>query len=383
MKEKIGLLLPRSVIYPSIGFDLLAGLKCGLEDAGINNFEIKTESIGLGTDDKVIYGSCEKLLFDGVNIVAGYVNPTTAEKLEPLFAGANAVFIALDAGYHFPSSTRKLPHIFYLSLQGALCARTAIKIAMEDGMKNLAFAGSFYDSGYRSSFAFHRGVEEGGGQVTYNLITPLKRSELSLGPLEAHFKETKVDAVFASFCGDMLQDLFTAASAGNVFKNHAVYGSSFAGEEHWLAQSPYPGIDIKVCVPWAAALDNEQNVHFTGQLKKDNKKANIFSLLGWETAKVAAEFLSATDTGEAIASLEGFSFDSPRGVVVLDAATHQCHAPVYEAWIEQNDETGNCVLVLEKESTHTVEQRQRLENDINTISGTMSSWFNAYPCLDS
>src|SRR6201989_3537398 len=99
MSIKAGLLLSRSVIFPTMSFDMMNGLKQGLADNGIKDVEIKVENIGLGADGKQVYASCEKLLFDGCTIVAGYVNPITAEKLEPLFAGANAIFLALDAGY--------------------------------------------------------------------------------------------------------------------------------------------------------------------------------------------------------------------------------------------------------------------------------------------
>jgi len=383
MNKKVGLLLPRSVIYPSISFDLMGGLRCCLDDAGINDIEIKTESIGLATDDKLVYSACEKLLFDGASIVAGYINPTTAEKLEPLFASAHALFISMDAGYLFPAKLKKLPHIFYLSLNGALCIRTVIKTAIENGSKNIAFAGSYYEAGYRSPFACHRAVEDGGGQVTYNLITPLKRSEFTLQPLVDHLKSSPEDGVFASFCGDMLQDFCTAAAAGNVFTDNVVYGSSFVGEEQWLAQSPYPGIDICVCVPWASRLDNTANVHFMAQLKQNNQKINIFSLLGWECAEVISEILTCADINEAIHKLEGYTFCSPRGTVILDADTHQCVVPVYEAKVIKDNNTGNCLLQPIGESPYWEEQRILLEKDINAITGPMTTWYNAYACIDS
>jgi branched-chain amino acid transport system substrate-binding protein len=384
MNKKIGLLLSRSVIYPSIAFDMMDGLRSNLENIGRNDIEIKTESIGLAADDKLIYTACEKLLLEGCSIVTGYLNPTTAEMLAPLFTSAGALLIVLDAGYHFPSSIKQQQqHIFYLSLQGALCCRTAAKIAMDDGMKDVAFTCSFYDSGYRSPFAFHQGVNEGNGTITFNHITQLKRSEFTLEPLAAHLKETKVDAVFASFCGDMLQDFFGAAAQGNIFKNHAVYGSSFMGEEQWLEQSLYPGTDIKVCVPWITGLNNAANLHFEEQLKKKNKKANIFSLLGWEVTSMIAETIATENIHDAIKKLEGFAFLSPRGEITIDTDTHQSKAPIYEALVVKNEVSGNCLLKLEGISAHTKEQRAKLETEINAITGPMTSWFNAYACLDS
>jgi branched-chain amino acid transport system substrate-binding protein len=383
MNKTIGLLLPRSVIYPSIAFDILAGLRESLNDAGLTDAEIKTESIGLGADDKMIYSACEALLFQGVSVITGYVNPTSAEKLAPLFTSAGALFISLDAGYHFPTSTKKLSPVFYLSLQGALCVRTITAIALEEGKKNMAYAGSFYDSGYRGPYAFHKSIEEGGGTVTFNLITPLKRADITLKPLENNLKTTEVDAVFASFCGDMLQDFCAAAATDNVFKDHSLYGSSFTGEEQWLAQSLYPGRDIKVCVPWASDFKNDSNIHFTELLKNKNKNVNIFSLLGWEAGMVISKIVAVSDIATAINNLEGFEFNSPRGKVKLDAATHQCYAPVYEAWIKKDDTTGNCKLLSSIESAVTEEQRIKLEEDINSIAGPTTSWFNAYACLDS
>lgn len=381
MNKNIGLLLPRSVMFPSIAFDMMGGLKSGLENAGISDITVKTVSIGLGSDDKVINNACEQLLFDGVSLVFGYVNPTSAEKLEPLFASANAVFVALDAGYHFPSAVKKLSHVFYLSLQGALCIRCNVRHAMEDGMKRMAYVSSFYDSGYRSAFAVHGGLTEPAG-VTYNLITPLKRADFSLAPLAEKLNEDIADSIFAAFCGDMLQDFCRAASAGDIFKEYPVYGSSFVGDEQWLAQSPYPGMDVKTCVPWASGLTTTESSKFTDKLAGKNINVNIFSLLGWEAASIAAKWPNVS-AGDAVAALEGFCFESPRGLVRLDAETHQCHAPVYVAWVKKNEETGNCILVQVGESPFSDEERGKLENDINSITGSMTSWFNAYGCIES
>lgn len=383
MITNVGLLLPRSVIYPSMNFDLANGLKYGLADNGIKDVTIKAENIGIAADDKLIYGACEKLLFEGCTIVAGYVNAKTAESLQGLFASANAIFIALDSGYHYPTSMAKLPNVFYLSLQGTLCCRLTAKIAQQDGKKNFAFTGSFYDAGYRSIHAFCRNVEEEGGSITFNHITKLKRSEFTLEPLANHLAEPAADAVLASFCGDMMQDFFVAAANGNVFEKHPVYASPFMGEEQWLAQSPYPGADMKTCVTWASKLDNEANKHFMETMAANKQRSNIFSELGWEASLLIATSIATGDIADSIKALEGMQYNSPRGRVTVDADTHQCYAPVYEALIQKDDMTGNCILVPLRESQYTEQQRKQLEKDINNFTGPATSWQNAYACLDS
>jgi branched-chain amino acid transport system substrate-binding protein len=319
-------------------------------------------------------------LFDGAAVVAGYVNPLSAEKLEPLFAGANAVFLSLDAGYHFPKAIRKDAHVFYLSLQGVLCMRAAVANAIAAGHKDMAYTCSFYDAGYRSSFAVHSAVNHGGARITYNLVTPLKRADLKIEPLADHLATAPDDAVFTAFCGDMLQDFYAAAAAGHVLEGRAVYGSPFAGDEQWLPKTKYPGADVHVCVPWGTGLAGEANAHFMQVLKERKTNANIFSLLGWEAGLVAAYALGLAD---ASAGLEGYAFDSPRGRVMLDADTHQCYAPVYDGVVVRGEATGNCRLVMGGLNAYAGEDHAVLQQDINALTGPMTSWQNTYGCLDS
>lgn len=383
MTNKIGLLLPKSSIYPTINFDMMAGLRLSLHEAGIEGVEIVTESIGVGGHNKQIYNICEKLLIGGCRIIAAYINPTTAENLEPLFEAGNGILISLDAGYHYRSTHQKLNHVFFLSLQGALGSRMITNKAIEDGNKRIAYAGSFYEAGYRSAYACHCAIVSGEGQMTFNYVTKLSRREFSLEPLTTFLGDNNAtDAVFASFCGDMLQDFCTSAANETVLKNKQVYGAPFVGDEQWLQQSPYPGFDIKVCMPWVKELDNPENAQFKSVVGKENN-VNFFSLLGWEAGIVAAAALVAIKTKDAVEKLEGFRFDSPRGAIMLDAETHECHAPMYDAVVVKDDIAGNCNIRITGISEQTDTQRQLLFNDIRTVVGGFSSWFNAYGCLES
>ncbi|MDR3679436.1 MAG: ABC transporter substrate-binding protein [Flavipsychrobacter sp.] len=378
-----GVLLPKSVIYPTINFDIVAGLKAGLAQQGINEVNIKTENIGTAGDDKQIYAACEKMLMDGATLVAGYVNSSTAEKLSPLFKNGNAIFLCLDAGYHFPTSLKKPENVFYISLLGAVCCRVITKVATNYDVKKLAYTCSFYDSGYRSAYPFFNCLQEEGGTITFNHVTQLKRSDFTLEPLRNNLNEGDTKGVFAAFCGDMLQDLFNTAAQTGIFENTAIYGSSFVGEEDWLEQSPYPGNDIKVCVPWGRGLENPENEVFKNQLSLQKRKANIFSLLGWEAGTVMAAAFKAGDTDAALHALEGLTYQSPRGAVYLNPDTHQCYAPVYEGVVQKDETTGNCVLTITKESAWTEEQRQKYDQDLGNLPAHFTSWKNAYACLEN
>jgi branched-chain amino acid transport system substrate-binding protein len=223
-------------------------------------------------------------------------------------------------------------------------------------------------------------LEDSGGAINYNHIGQLKRSDFTLAPLTEHLAKPGTDGVLASYCGDMMEDFFRAAATHNAFKDHPVYGSSFMGEEEWLAKVPYPGVDVRVCVPWAQELDNAENKEFKTVL---GKRANVFSLLGWEAGMVAATAIQATDAAGAIKNMEGLTMNTPRGGVLLDADTHHCHAPVYEGWVERDEATGNCKLVSGEASPNTENERIKLDQRIIATVGPYTSWLNTYACLDS
>lgn len=57
----IGILTPRSTLYPALTFDILNGLKTSLAHSNISNdITLVTENIGFGTDEAEIYTKAEK-----------------------------------------------------------------------------------------------------------------------------------------------------------------------------------------------------------------------------------------------------------------------------------------------------------------------------------
>jgi|GEM_PF-4070559 len=140
---KIALLLPRSVIYPSLSFDIMDGFKQSLKNMGLEGYhEIVSAGIGVAAKHEEIYDHCEQFLLSGTDVIIGYMNPLAAEFVHPLFESSGKTLIVLDSGYHFPKF-QKLSHAWFISLQGSLCTRVIVQKAIEDGFRNFAFSCSF------------------------------------------------------------------------------------------------------------------------------------------------------------------------------------------------------------------------------------------------
>lgn len=372
---KIALLLPRSVIYPSISFDIMDGFKQSLKNMGLEGYhEIFSAGIGVAAKNEEIYGLCEQFLLDGTDIIIGYMNPFSAEFVHPLFEASGKSLVVLDSGYHFPKFRQKLSNAWFISLQGGLCTRMITQKAIEDGFRNFAFSCSFYDAGYRPSYVYAAAAEEKGGSIVFNHITSLKRSDFTLKPLTEFLEKENNTAVLTTFCGDMAEDFFAESSESSEY--YKVYGTGFTSEETWLGKIPYPGYEWNTAVAWARDLkipENETFVRIMDGIRYG--KANLFSLLGWE----AARFIGLENT-----DFDGMTIHSPRGNVYMNTDNGFSEAEVYYATVSKDEETGNCLLTDIQAASVTETEREALERNIDYIRTVeANTWLNAYACLES
>ncbi len=372
---KIALLLPRSVIYPSISFDIMDGFRQSLKNMGLDGYhEIVSAGIGVAAKNEEIYDQCEQFLLGGTDIIIGYMNPFSAEFVHPLFESSGKTLIILDSGYHFPAFSKKLSNAWFISLQGGLCTRVITHKAIEDGFRNFAFSCSFYDAGYRPSYIYAAAAEEKGGSIVFNHITSLKRSDFTLKPLTEFLEKEQETAVLATFCGDMAEDFFAESSQKAC--SYKVYGTGFTSDETWLGKITYPGYDWNTAVAWSRNLENPENKTFVSIMDGIKYgKANLFSLLGWE----AAQFIGLENT-----EFDGMAIQSPRGKVYMNSENGFSEAEVYYATVSKNEHTGNCLLKDIHVAAVTQAEREALEKNIEYIRTVeANTWLNAYACLES
>lgn len=380
MTASLGLLVPRSGLYPTIAFDLQAGLQAGLAERSAS-ISTTVENIGFGEKENEIYAQCEKLLLQGVKIIAAYINAPVATHLQPLFEASGALLVVLDSGYHFPVHEGRLANVIFLSLQGSLCCRMAAATAARDTDGALAFIASYYDAGYRAPYAMTQATAEAGKNIAFHHITALKRVEFDLTPLQSWVQATSEPVVLAAFCGDMSADFLLHISRFSK-RPAALYAGPYMAEETWLSRSAYPGLDFKACVPWDRTLSLPANERFSVQLK--TRKPTIFSLLGYEAGLLAAAALESSLEGqEAILALAEQPLESPRGALRIDAATFQTIAPVYEVTVGQDAASGHCrISGPVRERSDASAQWTALQSDMASLRGNATSnWLNAYPCI--
>lgn len=382
--QTIGILLPRSTYYQSIGFDLHEGLRSGIkQQAGSENIRIVTENIGFGADKQQCYRSTERLLLEeNASLIIAYIGHRTAELLKPLFLATNKMLIVLDAGANMPTEWPTCPNIFYHSLHNTLGAWLTAKKAIKDGYTNGGMVTGYYDAGYLHTYSISKSFEKAGGKICFNHATGYKESDFTMKALKEHLESNSDSALLSLFSGDFVQWYFDEIKKEFNGKNIPIYLTPFGLEETMLENAVYPSNAVTGITSWSRKIDTNHNKLFIDSIESTGKTPNIFSLLGWESAIIALKVLNlATENNNKVtkiaSELHSFEFEGPRGKISFDAKTNNSICPLYEATIIENK--GMCEVKIGQEIKNIKEEFEEmcqlpLENNI-------SAWYNSYTCI--
>jgi branched-chain amino acid transport system substrate-binding protein len=382
---RVGILLPRSTLFPSLGLDILDGIKQYLKYQNIfEDIKFLIENIGFGIEEPEIYSKAEKLVLqEDVDMVIVCADTVISEMLQPLFTASNKILLVVNFGANLPQNWQTAPTTITHSLNFCWHTRLTGKLAAATSAnKKVINIMSYYDSGYRQAYSMMMGNQEFGGEPLFNHVTHLKDNEFTLEPIATFLQ--KNDDVKKVLC------LFTDIQAALFYKEilplqqqHSLhlFVSPMMFDE---SLKPQLGDDIvlkniKGYLPWHPSLNNENNTIFKEYYKSaTNKIANYFSLLGWEAGMLVEQIFKQknADNNTAAAIVKSISqFILPRGWLKVDAATNLTYGASYLANCSNNFDItlSNEVDNLEEEWTEFVNQRIPKEES--------SGWRNTYLCI--
>jgi branched-chain amino acid transport system substrate-binding protein len=384
---RIGILTPRSTLYPTMGFDILNGLKAGFAQHNLANVTLFTENIGFGTDEPEIYTKAEKLILgDNVDVVIACCDSRIAAMLQPLFAAAGKLLLVTNMGANLPEDWQPHPTTITHSLN--FCFNTSLTGALAAANGTGALAASYYDAGYNQVYTILTRFQQKGGSILYNHVTHLKNEHFTLQPLQQFMaSENGTPNLLCLFCADMAELFYKAIvqiqqeQAANLFVSPMMLEESLASslKQQVLLKN------VQGYTPWLSTFTNANNQAFVGAYQAaQGKSPNIFSLLGWDTALLLDGFAKAlvahnNNTASAIKAMgEAPPLPSPRGWIKLDPLTNHVYGPAY----------------LIKGSNHfdlTVEENNNLDIDAEwknfkeevmlPSAETSSAWRNTYLCI--
>jgi branched-chain amino acid transport system substrate-binding protein len=385
---RIGMLTPRSTLYPAMGFDILNGFKAGLAQYNLtNDVVLFTENIGFGTDEPEIYTKAEKMILgDNADIVIACCDSRIAAMLQPLFTAAGKLLVVVNMGANLPESWQAHESTIVHSLN--FCFNTALTGALAAAGKTAALAASYFDAGYNQVFSMLTRFQQKGGSILFNHITHLETAKFTLQPLQQFMAgENGTPNLLCLFSADMAA-LFYKEMATiqqnqpcNLFVSPMMLEETLAKE----LKNEVPFKNVQGYTPWQLALSNANNQQFTAAYQAaQGKQPNLFVLLGWDTALVVdcfAKQLTATgnNTVNAIKAMGTVPpLPSPRGWIKLDTATNHIYGP---AWLVK----GSNYPELEIAENNSLDMDAEWKNFTSEVAlapdGLHSAWRNTYLCI--
>jgi branched-chain amino acid transport system substrate-binding protein len=379
----VGVLLPGSTLYPSIGMDFLQGMKAAFTFHQYTPADIKVELISFGLKDDEIYATAERLLLvSNADVVVAYAGDHHAEKLAPLFAAAGKLLIIANAGASYPLYSEKISHTIFHSFNDCLCSfLTGKYAARQEGGHTGILATSFFDGGYTHAHAISNAFALAGGQIMHNFVSHYKKEEFNTDTLTAFIKDNAdTRKMLTVYSGDMARLFYEKMLPVQQEYNLQWYVSPmmFDSTPGDFAEPRPNAPEMCGYTNWLPELDNETNQQFVQYFKTENgKDANLFLMQGWESALLLMQYLhvrkDAANTEAAIEMLKGRKIESPRGSVSLNEQRHII-GPAYFA-----TSTGNLQLTISETITDLKSSWEEMCAQIPT--DTVSAWRNTYLCI--
>jgi len=383
---RAGILMPRSTLFPSLGLDILNGLKENLKkQKAFDQIKLITDNIGFGVNEQEIYSKAERMLLqEDADIVIVCADTRVTEMLQPLFTASNKILLAVNFGANFPDNWQPAPTTLTHSLNFCLHARLTGKLAAKETNQQVVNVISYYDGGYHQCFCMLSSNQASGGVPRFNHITQHKTEEFTLAPIADFLKQNKeVNTLVCLFAGDMAERFYREVSPLQKKFHLSLYVSPMMLEES-LKNSLGDEFSIKKVkgfVPWHSSLKNASNELFKKTiLSSTGQPANYFFLLGWETGLIISEMVrleQAGHTGAAtiIKALTNISFDSPRGWMKIDGATQYSYGPSYLAACNNN------MKIKIGGETENIETEWAAFTKEKLPPGENSNWRNTYLCI--
>lgn len=377
--------MPRSTLFPTLGLDLLNGLKENLKKQKVSDqVKVVTDNIGFGVNEPEIYAKAEKMLLqEDADIVMVCADTKITEMLQPIFTASNKILLVVNFGANFPDSWQPAPTTIIHSLNFCMHARLTGKLAAKETNKLAVNVVSYFDGGYRQCFCMLNSHQVNGGVPRFNFITKHKQDEFTLAPMADFIEQhSDVNTLLCLFAGDMAERFYQDVSPLQKKFDLNLYVSPMMLDESLKNSfgNEFSIDKVKGFIPWHSSLNNRANNIFKETISITGHPANYFYLLGWETGLILSEIIRLNETGNTqtaavIKSLTETSFDSPRGWMKIDAATQHSYGPSYLA-----DCKNNMEIMVENE-VENIETEWAAFTKEKLPPGENSRWRNTYLCI--
>lgn len=345
-KVKVGILLPYTGTYASLGHNITDAMIMAIEEAGgtLGGRPVEYVKVDSEADPAKAANNTNKLIFgEKVDFLTGPVHSGVAMAMVKIAREEGTITIVSNAGADAVTRRMCAPNVFRTSFSNWQTCYPMGPEMVKRGHKKAVSITWNYAAGHEMIGAFKEGYVKAGGQVVKEILIPFPNVEF-----QAHLTEIaglKPDAVFTFFSGGGAVKFMKDYDAAGLKKSIPLFGAGFL-TDGTLQAAGSAGEGIVTTLHYAESLDNPANKRFSAAFtKKTNRPADVFAVQGYDTGQLLVHAMKAVKGDvkakkEILAAMRGAKLDSPRGTLAFSKAQN----PVQDIYLRQVKNGDNVVL---------------------------------------
>ncbi|MFT6451720.1 MAG: branched-chain amino acid transport system substrate-binding protein [Halocynthiibacter sp.] len=330
---KVGLLLPFSGVYASLGNEIEAGFTLGLEQFGA---ETETTFVVVSEDTEVkppvALGKAKKLILqDKVDVMVGIVSSGVLGAVRDVVHGAQVPLIVANAGNDGATGESCSPYITRMSFSNGQINRPMGQWMYDQGVRKVYTLAPDYAAGHQMIEGFKATFTAAGGEVVGQDFTPFQKTQ-DFGPYMAQAKASGADAVYVFYAGGEAISFVKQYDSFGLKVELPLYGAGFLTSPLYVNAEGPAAEGVITALHYVPTIDSPANAAFVEAFKaKTDRVPSEFAVQGYDAARalIEATKAGATDRASLANALRLVSFEGPRGKLSIDPATNNIVQPVY------------------------------------------------------
>lgn len=320
---KIGLVVPQSGVYATVGNEMKHAWELWLERHGgkLGNRAVTTIVADEGESPQTGVPAVQKLLqSDQVDAIVGIISSAIALGAKDKVAEAKKLMIVANAGAGAITGAAKSPYIWRTSFTNAQVASVMGKhLATKADVGPVFLIAPDYAAGAEVIRGFKSTFEAGGGKIAGEAKPPFGKTQ-DFQPFLTAIQSSGAKATFCFFAGAEAVAFVKQYAQFGLPAQIPLYGSGFLTEgSAVLAAQGDAAVGVQTTLHYSPELDNPANQAFVAAWKaKYSDSPAVYAVQMWDAASVldralgTATALDGDSLAKAMASV-GTIADSPRG----------------------------------------------------------------------
>jgi branched-chain amino acid transport system substrate-binding protein len=314
---KIGLLVPQSGVYKSLGDDMRAAFELYLEqnDGQLGGRDVKLSIADEGETPESGRAAAEKLVkSDKVMAVSGVVSSATMNGVQDLFE-AGVPLVGSNAS---PTTLVGAEYIWRTSYVNDEPGKALGQYVAENVDGPVYLLAADYQAGKDEVAGFKETFLAAGGEIADEVYTPFPTTT-NFQPFLADLESSGAQAVFTFYAGGAAVDFVKQYAQFGLADKVTHYSAGFLTEGGVLNAQGEAALGTFTAMNYSPTLDNEANQEFVEAYEaRTGMPPTTYAMASWDAAQVldkaieaAGDDLTKDSLNEEIGKVG--TIDSPRG----------------------------------------------------------------------